>query len=48
MAAAKEENPIVIGNVEFGLYSLKYKDIQSAIAPSHNIPQKAIKDNTIK
>ncbi len=48
IAAAKNEKPIVIGNGESGLYSLKYKEIQSAIAPSHNIPQKAIKDRIIR
>ena len=48
IAAAKKENPIVIGKGELGLYSLKYKEIQSAIAPSHNMPQKAIKERIIR
>ena len=48
IAAAKKEKPIVIGKGESGLYSLKYKEIQSAIAPSHNMPQKAIKERIIR
>ena len=48
IAAAKNEKPIVIGKGESGLYSLKYKEIQSAIAPSHNMPQNAIKERIIR
>jgi hypothetical protein len=48
IAAAKNEKPMVIGKGELGLYSLKYKEIQSAIAPSHSIPQNAINDKVIK
>ena len=36
---------MVVGNVVIKVDSLKYSVIQSAIAPSHNIPQKAMNDN---
>jgi hypothetical protein len=41
---AKEVNPMVVGNVVMKVDSLKYKVIQSSMAPSHSIPQNAIND----
>jgi hypothetical protein len=42
---AKDVNPMVVGNVDMNVDSLKYSVIQSAMAPSHSIPQNAINDN---
>ena len=42
---ANDVNPMVVGNVVMKVDSLKYKVIQSAIAPSQSIPQKAMNDN---
>ena len=42
---AKDVKPMVVGNVVIKVDSLKYSVIQSAIAPSHSIPQKAMNDN---
>ena len=36
---------MVVGNVVMKVDSLKYRVIQSAMAPSHSIPQNAINDN---
>jgi hypothetical protein len=45
---AKDVKPMVVGKVDINVDSLKYNVIQSAIAPSQSIPQKAINDKVNK